>query len=85
MIPDHGFLHQRLYRPTPKYPDLTYHRNPPTFCKLIGTSARRSIKSLATPTVIADGCPSLTLNLKAKEGQEIARRLIEEADVLVEN
>ena len=28
---------------------------------------------------------SLTLNLKAKEGQAIARKLVEDADVLVEN
>jgi crotonobetainyl-CoA:carnitine CoA-transferase CaiB-like acyl-CoA transferase len=27
----------------------------------------------------------LTLNLKAKKGQEIARKLVEDADVLVEN
>jgi hypothetical protein len=27
----------------------------------------------------------LTLNLKAKKGQEIAKKLVEEADVLVEN
>jgi crotonobetainyl-CoA:carnitine CoA-transferase CaiB-like acyl-CoA transferase len=28
---------------------------------------------------------SLTLNLKAKEGQAIARKLVEDTDVLVEN
>jgi len=38
--------------------------------------------SASVPSTADD---SLTLNLKAKEGQAIARKLVEDADVLVEN
>jgi len=71
-----------------------------TICTSINRQYRSKTRSTTRISVLPSGEPeqalvsgctrhladdSLTLNLKAKKGQEIARKLVEDADVLVEN
>jgi hypothetical protein len=78
MIRGLGFLPSLLSLQIVQSPDRTYHPNRHISSRQTGTSDRKSNGSGR-----ADG--RLTLNLKAKEGQDIARKLVEDADVFVEN
>ena len=82
-IPVHGYPLQPPF-PPPHHHILAriFLLNRPTSFRRTGTSVRALIVSFSFQ---ADGAPRLTLNLRSKEGQGVARRLVERADVLVEN
>lgn len=83
--PEHGFRLRLLCLMVWTFHDRTCRPNQLTSFKPIAISGREYFNLLINrPT--ADAILSrLTLNLKANQGQDIARQLVQEADVLVEN